>query len=59
MKILGFYEKLNLALVEQNGVFIVADKQNRNILYKGDEETSTKLFTLMTARFVEKEALSV
>ena len=59
MKILGFYEKLNLTLVEQNGVFIVADKQNRNILYKGDEETSTKLFTLMMARFVEKEALSV
>jgi hypothetical protein len=51
MNILGFYSKLNLTLVEKDGVCFVVDKSKRKIIAKGSEEECTKLFVMIIAGF--------
>lgn len=55
MNILGFYKKQELVLGEQDGIYFVVDKQNKEILCQGDEEKCTKVFVMMVAGFIEKD----
>ena len=54
MNILGFYKKTNLLLVEKDGVYFVVDRQDKTILYQGDEEECTKVFVMMLTEFIDK-----
>ena len=55
MNILGWHKKSNVTLIEKDDTYFVIDKQEKKILYQGDEETCNKLFIMMVAGFIEKE----
>ena len=55
MNILGWHKKSNMILIEKDGTYLVVDKQEKKILYQGDEETCNKLFIMIVAGFIEKE----
>ena len=55
MNILGWHKKSNVTLIEKDDEYLVIDKQEKKILYQGDEETCNKLFIVMVARFIENE----
>ena len=57
MNILGFFKKMNLALIEKDGTCFVVDKHERRILYKGNEEDCSKVFIMIASGFVKKETL--
>lgn len=57
MDMIAFYDKLNIALVEKNGMYFVVDRKEKTILYQGDEETCTKAFVMLMAGFIEKGSL--
>ena len=53
MNILGWHKKSNIILIEKDGTYLVVDKQEKKILYQGDEETCNKLFIMMIIGFIE------
>ena len=53
MNILGMYKELNL--VKKDHTCYVVDRQERKILYHGDEESCTRVFITMIAGFIEKD----
>ena len=56
MNILGWHKKSNVTLIEKDDEYlVVVDKQEKKILYQGDEETCNKLFIMIVAGFIEKE----
>ena len=55
MNILGWHKKSNVTLIEKDDTYFVIDKQEKKILYQGDEETCNKLFIMMVAGFIENE----
>ena len=55
MNILGWHKKSNVTLIEKDDTYFVVDKQEKKILYQGDEETCNKLFIMMVAGFIENE----
>ena len=55
MNILGWHKKSNIVLIEKDDTYLVVDKQEKKILYQGDEETCNKLFIMMVAGFIENE----
>ena len=55
MNILGWHKKSNVTLIEKDDEYLVVDKQEKKILYQGDEETCNKLFIMIVAGFIEKE----
>ena len=55
MNILGWHKKSNVTLIEKDDTYFVIDKQEKKILYQGDEETWNKLFIMMVAGFIENE----
>lgn len=57
MDMIAFYDKLNIALVEKNGMYFVVDRKEKTILYHGDEETCTKAFVMLMVGFIEKGSL--
>lgn len=54
-KIIGFYK--NWRLVEKNGIYYVIDIDTKEILYRGSEEISSKLFIMLAANYIQKEEL--
>ena len=53
MNILGWHKKSNMVLIEKDDTYLVVDKQEKKILYQGDEETCNKLFIMMIVGFIE------
>lgn len=57
MNIIGFYK--NYRLVEQDGKYLVVNKQERRVVFAGDEETASKLFIMLAAEFIDEKFMKV
>lgn len=53
MNIIGYYKKLNL--VEKDGVYLLVDRENREILLRGTEDECTKMFVMLVAGFINEQ----
>lgn len=57
MKIIAFYDPMNITLVEHNGTCFIVKIHEKprpaEIYYKGDEEICTKAFILLMAGEIE------
>ena len=53
--IIGYYK--NWILVEQDGMFYVTARQERKVLFKGDEEGANKVFVMLIANFINEDSI--
>ena len=52
MDIIGFYKQFEL--VRDGDVYFVVNRNERKILFKGNEEDATKIFIMLSAKFIEE-----
>ena len=57
MNIIGYYKKWNL--VEKDGVYLVVDREKREILLRGTEEECSKMFVMLVAGFINERGVTV
>lgn len=53
MNIIGHFKELRL--FEKDGKYWVVDGPNKKVLYKGQEESAYKLFTVLVLEFIDEK----
>lgn len=52
MNIIGFYKDYNL--IEQNNNYLVVNRRDKKVLFKGEEEEASKMFIMLSAKFIDE-----
>lgn len=53
INIKGYYEQY--LLVEQNDLYLVVNRQEKKVVFRGDEQNASKLFLMLAANFINEK----